>query len=167
MRFFADYDRSAAVLYAHQWAYGRNPAGYDYENVGGDCSNFASQCVFAGSGVMNFTPDFGWYYIDANQKSPSWTGVPYFWNFMTRQAPSVGPVAQPCALEDLQPGDLVQLSFNGQEFQHTPVVVRVTAPITLETVLIAAHSYDADNRPLSSYTFQDIRFLHMLGTIRP
>lgn len=103
MRFFADYDRSAAVLYAHQWAYGRNPAFYDYENVGGDCTNFASQCVFAGSGVMNFTPDFGWYYIDANQKSPSWTGVPYFWNFMTRQAPSVGPVAQPCALEDLQP----------------------------------------------------------------
>ncbi len=134
---------------------------------GGDCTNFASQCVFAGSGVMNFTPDFGWYYIDANQKSPSWTGVPYFWNFMTRQAPSVGPVAQPCALEDLQPGDLVQLSFNGQEFQHTPVVVRVTAPITLETVLIAAHSYDADNRPLSTYTFQDIRFLHVLGTIRP
>jgi len=86
---------------------------------------------------------------------------------MTRQAPSVGPVAQPCALEDLQPGDLVQLSFNGQEFQHTPVVVRVTAPITLETVLIAAHSYDADNRPLSTYTFQDIRFLHVLGTIRP
>ncbi len=167
MRFFADYDRSAAVLYAHQWAYGRNPAFYDYENLGGDCTNFASQCVFAGSGIMNFTPDFGWYYIDANQKSPSWTGVPYFWNFMTRGTPSVGPVAQPCALEDLRPGDLVQLSFNGQEFQHTPVVVRVTAPITLETVLIAAHSYDADNRPLSTYTFQDIRFLHVLGTIRP
>ncbi|MFR3923426.1 MAG: hypothetical protein ACLTYN_17175 [Dysosmobacter welbionis] len=34
MRFFADYDRSAAVLYARQWAYGRNPAFYDYENVG-------------------------------------------------------------------------------------------------------------------------------------
>ena len=113
MRFFADYDRSAAVLYAHQWAYGRNPAFYDYENVGGDCTNFASQCVFAGSGVMNFTPDFGWYYIDANQKSPSWTGVPYFWNFMTRQAPSVGPVAQPCALEDLQPGDLAELQRPG------------------------------------------------------
>ena len=40
MRFFADYDRSAAVLYAHQWAYGRNPAFYDYENLGGDCTNF-------------------------------------------------------------------------------------------------------------------------------
>ena len=37
------YDRAAAVLYAHQWAYGRNPAFYDYENLGGDCTNFASQ----------------------------------------------------------------------------------------------------------------------------
>ena len=79
----------------------------------------------------------------------------------------MGPVGQPCALEELNPGDLVQLSFNGQDFQHTPVVVRVSQPISLETVLIAAHSYDADNRPLSTYAFQDIRFLHILGTIRP
>ena len=73
------YDRAAAVLYAHQWAYGRNPAFYDYENLGGDCTNFASQCIYAGSGIMNFTPTYGWYYIDANQKSPSWTGVPYLY----------------------------------------------------------------------------------------
>ena len=99
--------------------------------------------------------------------APAWTGVPFLWNFLTRKTFSVGPVGEPAALEDLRPGDLVQLSFNGQEFQHTPVVVRVTAPITLETVLIAAHSYDADNRPLATYTFQDIRFLHVLGTIRP
>ena len=61
---FALYDRRAAVLYAHRWAYGRNPAFYDYEHLGGDCTNFASQCIYAGSGVMNFTPTFGWYYID-------------------------------------------------------------------------------------------------------
>ena len=40
---FALYDRRAAVLYAHRWAYGRNPAFYDYEGLGGDCTNFASQ----------------------------------------------------------------------------------------------------------------------------
>ena len=45
MRFAANYDRNAVVLYAHQWAYGRNPAFYDYEHLGGDCTNFASQCV--------------------------------------------------------------------------------------------------------------------------
>ena len=123
MRFVPNYDRRAVVRYAHRWAYGRNPAFYDYEEVGGDCTNFASQCVFAGSGVMNFTADLGWYYIDANQKAPAWTGVEFFWNFMTRREISQGPVGVECDLADLRPGDLVQLSFSGETFQHTPVVV--------------------------------------------
>ncbi len=42
--------------YAHLWAYGRNPRYYDYEGIGGDCTNFASQCIYAGAGVMNDTP---------------------------------------------------------------------------------------------------------------
>ena len=50
------YDRAAAVAYAHRWAYGRNPRYYDFENIGGDCTNFASQVLFAGSGVQNHTP---------------------------------------------------------------------------------------------------------------
>ena len=167
MRFVQDYDRNAAVLYAHQWAYGRNPAFYDYEHLGGDCTNFASQCVFAGSGVMNFTPTFGWYYISSDQKAPAWTGVPYLYNFLTRKNSSVGPVGRRCTLEELLPGDLIQLSFDGPEYQHTPVVVSVGWPVTPENVLIAAHSYDADNRPLSTYEYQAIRFIQILGTMRP
>ena len=143
------------------------PGFYDYEEVGGDCTNFASQCVYAGSGVMNFTPDL----LVLHRRQPEGARldrVEYFWNFMTRREISQGPVGVPCELGDLRPGDLVQLSFSGEGFQHTPVVVAVRRPIrTLEDVLIAAHSYDADNRPLSTYTFQDIRFLHVLGTIRP
>jgi hypothetical protein len=46
-------------------------------------------------------------------------------------------------------------------------VVSVRWPVTPENVLVAAHSYDADNRPLSSYEYQDIRYLHILGTMRP
>ena len=149
----APYDRRAAVLYAHRWAYGRNPAFYDYENLGGDCTNFASQCIYVGSGVMNFTPTFGWYYIDANQKAPAWTGVPYLYNFLTREEQTAGPAARPCELADLHPGDLIQLSFNGTDFRHSPVVVSVGHPAAPENVLIAAHSYDADNRPLSTYDY--------------
>ena len=167
MRFVQDYDRKAAVLYAHQWAYGRNPRFYDYENLGGDCTNFTSQCIYAGSGIMNFTPTFGWYYIDANQKAPAWTGVPYLWNFLTRKGPSVGPVGEPCALEDLWPGDVVQLSFTGDRFQHSPIVVSAGFPVTPDNVLMAAHSYDADNRPLSTYEYQKSRFLHITGVMRP
>ncbi|WP_273482350.1 amidase domain-containing protein [Dysosmobacter welbionis] len=122
---FALYDRRAAVLYAHRWAYGRNPAFYDYEHLGGDCTNFASQCIYAGSGVMNFTPTFGWYYIDPDQKAPAWTGVPYLYNFLVREEKTEGPAAHPCELRDLRPGDLIQLSFDGENFRHTPVVVSV------------------------------------------
>ena len=59
------YDRQSAVMYALRWALSRNPEYYSYSGIGGDCTNFVSQCVYAGSGVMNYTPDFGWYYIDA------------------------------------------------------------------------------------------------------
>ena len=149
------------------WAYGRNPAFYDYEHLGGDCTNFASQCIYAGSGVMNFTPTFGWYYIDPDQKAPAWTGVPYLYNFLVREEKTEGPAARPCELSELRPGDLIQLSFDGETFRHTPVVVSVGWPVTPENVLVAAHSYDADNRPLSTYSYQDIRFLKIFGVWHP
>ena len=55
------YDRRSAAAYAQRWAYFRNPDFLDFSDLGGDCTNFASQCIYAGSGVMNFTPTYGWY----------------------------------------------------------------------------------------------------------
>jgi hypothetical protein len=161
------YDREAAVLYAHEWAYGRNPRFYDYENLGGDCTNFASQCLYAGGGVMNYTPDLGWYYIDANQKAPAWTGVIYFYNFLTRSGRWTGPVGREVSLREIQYGDFVQLNFDGKEFQHTPIVVQANHPQSAEEILLAAHSFDADYRPLSTYQYQAVRFLHIEGILRP
>ena len=116
---------------------------------------------------MNFTPTYGWYYIDANRKAPAWTGVPYLYNFLTRKNQAVGPLGEPCHLEDLLPGDIIQLSFKGTEFQHSPIVVSVGQPATRENVLIAAHSYDADYRPLSTYEYRAIRMIHIVGVVRP
>lgn len=161
------YDRTATVAYAHEWAFGRNPRFYNYENIGGDCTNFASQCLYAGSRVMNFLPTFGWYYINANQKSPSWTGVEYLFHFLTRGKPSAGPVGQESLLIGLLPGDLVQLSFTGGAFQHTPVVVSAEPPFAPENILVAAHSYDDDWRPLSTYEYQMLRGIHILGVYMP
>ena len=162
------YDRRAAVEYAHRWAFGRNPRYYDYEEIGGDCTNFASQCLYAGSKVMNFTPTYGWYYIDANNKSPSWTGVPYFYNFLTRREKSVGPFGVETTIEYMLPGDFVQLRFKDKEiFGHTPVIVSVGDPPSLNNILVAAHTIDADWRPVDTYPFDEIRFLHVLGVAKP
>ncbi|MEA4992931.1 MAG: amidase domain-containing protein [Oscillibacter sp.] len=166
MNLLQDYDRQAAVWYAHRWAYGRNPAFYDYESIGGDCTNFASQCLYAGGGVMNFLPTYGWYYINANRKAPAWTGVEYLFNFLTRPQPSVGPVGVECQLWELRPGDLVQLSLGGSRYQHSPIVVEAQPPYGPEDILVAAHSFDADNRPLSSYEYVLIRPVKILGVNR-
>lgn len=157
------YDRRAAVDYAHRWAYGRNPAFYDFQNLGGDCTNFASQCLYAGTGIMNFTPVFGWFYLSPSDRTPSWTGVVYFYNFLTRREESIGPFAEETVLENCLPGDFAQLNFNGMVYGHTPIIVEMGDPPTLDNTLVAAHTNDADYRPLSSYQFQDIRFLHILG----
>ena len=164
------YQRSSAVAYAHLWAYGRNPAFYDFEEIGGDCTNFASQCLYAGTHVMNFTPDFGWYYLTPEQRTPSWTGVPFFWDFMTRPERSPGPFGVAVTQNLLLPGDFVQLRFqsSGDVFAHTPVVVEVGNPPTLNNILVAAHSVDADYRPLDTYeNVEEIRFLHILGAVLP
>lgn len=161
------YDRAAAVRYAHEWAYSRNPRYYDYELLGGDCTNFASQCLYAGSRIMDYTPTYGWYYIDANHKAPAWTGVIYLFNYLTRDREAVGPAARDTSIFEMQPGDIVQLSFDGVRWAHSPVVVAVGEPRSLENVLVAAHSYDTDYRPLSTYTFLGIRFLHVYGVYKP
>ena len=160
------YNRRAAVAYAHRWAFQRNPIYYDYEEIGGDCTNFASQCLYAGAGVMDFTPDFGWYYLNANDKAPAWTGVEYFYRYLIRQTPTLGPTADAVRLMQIVPGDFVQLSARGDTFTHTAIVVQVLGRPNFRSVLLASHSYDVDYRPLSTYSFQKARFLHITGVWR-
>lgn len=77
------YDEAAAVAYAKRWALLRNPAYLDFHGLGGDCTNFVSQCLYAGAGVMNRTPVYGWYYLTGNNRTASWTGVEYLYRFLT------------------------------------------------------------------------------------
>lgn len=161
------YDREAAVRYAHTWAFARNPRYYDFERLGGDCTNFASQCLYAGSRVMDYTPTFGWYYIDPDRRAPAWTGVEYLFNYLTRAKPRPGPAARDTWIGEMQPGDIVQLSFDAVRWQHSPVVVAVWEPRTPEHILVAAHSEDADDRPLATYDYAAVRYLHVFGVYHP
>lgn len=156
------YDRNAAVAYAERWAYGRNPEYYDFSELGGDCTNFASQVLYAGSGVMNYTRIYGWYYISLNDRAPAWTGVNELYRFLvSNQGP--GPQAVVTGLDRIEKGDIIQLRFESEElFDHSPVV---TDPgmRTPDTILLAAHSRDARCRPLSSYYYDALRPLHIIN----
>lgn len=158
---FFMYDREKAVEYAHRWAFSRNPDFYDFSYIGGDCTNFASQVLYAGYGEMNYRPVLGWYYNNLNERTPSWTGVNELYNFLINNR-GPGPKAVEVGISDVLPGDLIQLDFDGDNsFDHTPVIVDVGEK-TPETVLVAAHTNDSDFRPLSTYNYENIRFLHIM-----
>lgn len=159
-----EYDRAAAAAYARKWAYGRNPAYYDFNDIGGDCTNFASQCVYAGCGVMNYTPVFGWFYISTNNRTPSWTGVEFLYKFLTGND-GVGPFAEIIDPLDAQVGDIIQLGDRTSKFFHSPVVVDAPrgGARRLSQILIAAHTYDALDKPISSYNAYKLRALHIKG----
>ncbi len=154
------YNREAARAYADKWAYGRNPRFYDFSDIGGDCTNFASQVLYAGSGVMNYTPTYGWYYISLNDRAPAWTGVNELYRFLVNNT-GAGPQGREVSLSEIDVGDIIQLRFEGEgRFDHSPVVVDA-GERTPATILIAAHSRDANCRPLSSYSYNATRPIHI------
>lgn len=151
------YNRAAVVAYARKWAIGRNPVYYDFESIGGDCTNFASQCIYAGAGVMNYTPVVGWYYNSVSDRTASWSGVEYLYQFLVNNK-SVGPYAHIVTENQALPGDIVQLGTSSGDFYHSPVITAVVPEI-----LVSAHTYDVLDVPLSSYSYERARFIHIEG----
>ncbi|MBQ3640280.1 MAG: amidase domain-containing protein [Clostridia bacterium] len=160
------YRRDRALTYARRWALDRNPLFTDFSGIGGNCTNFASQCVLAGSCVMNYTPDFGWYYVSPEERAPAWSGVDYFYDFLTG-APTfearnggIGPYAVEVPREAVEIGDVIQIAAEGDEWSHTMVVSAVRED---GEILVCAHSVDSLDRPLSTYEYENVRYLHILG----
>lgn len=152
------YDRERAYLYAERWAFSRNPLFENYTGIGGDCTNFVSQSIYAGSCVMNYTPTFGWYYISPTDRAAAWTGVAYFYNFLTTNE-GIGPYGREVNAGGLEIGDVIQLMREDGTFYHSLLVTGFDE----SGYLVSAHSNDAFNRPLSSYTFAAARYLHIDG----
>lgn len=155
MRSF-DYNRNNAVEYAKRWALSRNPQYFDFHGIGGDCTNFASQCIYAGAGVMNYTKDYGWYYISPDDRLAAWSGVEYLYRFLTTNE-SVGPVGRDVELNKIQFGDVIFLS-NGQRLYHTLVVSGFD---TDGEFLICAHTNDSYMRRLDSYRYYSTFPVHI------
>ncbi len=155
------YDRRAAVRYALYWAYGRNPRYYDFEEIGGDCTNFVSQCLYAGCGVMNYSKPMGWYYNGTDDRSPSWTGVEFLREFLLGNK-GAGVYGSMVALEETQPGDVIMLCSEGVCY-HSLIVSGVFFPSSESNIFVCSHSFDRRNARLSDYRYDDALFIHING----
>jgi hypothetical protein len=165
MLVYKPYNRARAVEYARRWALSRNPLFTNFAGRGGDCTNFVSQAVLAGSCEMNFTRDFGWYYISPNDRAPAWSSVEYFYDFITG-APEfssrnggIGPYGIEVDSTGALEGDAVQLADETGDFYHTLLITGFSEGQTL----VSAHTNDALDKPLSSYNFTSLRYIHIEG----
>lgn len=149
------YNRKLAVEYARKWALSRNPAYYDYDKIGGDCTNFISQCLYTGKKEMNYR-GYGWYYRNGNNKSPSWAGVEYLYNFLINNKHE-GPRGRVIDKSQLEIGDIIQLSFDGVFFGHSLIATEINNG----EILICTHTIDSKDRSLDSYNYKKVRFLHI------
>ncbi len=109
---------------------------------------------------MNFTPTMGWFYRSASDRTASWTGVEYLYDFLIGNR-TVGPYGHEVSPQQVQPGDIVQLGTEDGRFYHCPVIVAVRPDI-----LVAAHTYDVLDYPLSSYDAALVRYIHIDGVRR-
>ena len=155
------YNRDAAVNYALKFALQKNLAFFDYTNQGGNCTNYISQCIYAGAPKMNVSPS-GWYYFSPANTSISWANVEPFFNFITTNS-SEGPFGKKSTLEACEVGDLVQLKFYGKNvFSHNLIITKKSGS-SFNDIFICANTRDVKNVPLSFYKFEEFRVIHILG----
>lgn len=159
------YDRERAVIYAETWALRRNPLFLNFAGRGGDCTNFTSQCLLAGSCTMDFTPNFGWYYISADDRAPAWTSVDFFYDFITEtpafaaENQGIGPYGREVGVEEVELGDFIQLADEAGDYYHTLIITGFEP----NDILICAHTDDSLNRRLSTYNYTSLRYIHIDG----
>ena len=152
------YQRDKVVSYARKWALKRNPKYYDFSAIGGDCTNFVSQCVYAGCRIMNYNLFSGWFYTSPSLRAPAWSGVDEFYNFATTNK-SVGFYAETVSIDKIMVGDVIQLGNSKSDFYHAFIVTK----IDINEIYVCSHSVDRLDFPLSYFNAKTIRPLHVIG----
>lgn len=118
-----NYDRVRALRYSELWWNGWNPV---YPKLEDDCTNFISQCLFAGRIPMTHTQSRAegwWYKFTDGKKTENWS---YSWS--TSHALYLYLVnrlgaKRVSSARDLKVGDLVFYDWGGQgTFHHTAFV---------------------------------------------
>jgi hypothetical protein len=162
------YDRNKVRAYADTWWNSFNPNYLFFEHD--DCTNFVSQCLFAGNAPMNYTGkrELGWWYQgkSGNRElwSFSWAVADSLSRFLTGGAKSwhAEKVDSP---QNLAIGDVISYDWDGNgHYQHSAIVTEMDAN---GMPLVSAHTNNSKNRYWDyrdSYAYRSqtqYRFFHM------
>lgn len=135
------YDRLAAVQYAERWWNSYNP---EFRVFDVDCTNYVSQCLYAGGAPMREAPDRskGWWYQGDNW-SYSWAvSHSLRWYLSGSTTGLQGKEVE--SPEELSPGDVICYDFEDDgRYDHSTFVVAKDAN---DMPLVNAHTQNSRHR---------------------
>jgi hypothetical protein len=162
------YRRDLAAAYADRWWNEPNPA---YETFEVNCTNYVSQCLFAGHAPMNYTGrrDSGWWYKGRSGGRELWS---YSWavshalqSYLARGASRGLHAVQVESPADLALGDVIFYDWDGDgRFRHTTIVTAFDSagmPLVNANTTASRHRY-WDYRDSYAWTERTrYRFFHI------
>lgn len=111
------YNNTAAISYALQYAITPNSSYADFSGSGGDCTNFISQCLYAG-GIKQHTgtaySTTCWFYKTSTNRSATWTGANEFRTYVTGSSSKIDMTSS--SWSSVVPGDIIQLVSSGSAY---------------------------------------------------
>lgn len=149
MRNMKRYRREQAVAYADTWWNQPNP---QYEEFEANCTNYVSQCLFAGEVPMHYTNrrDSGWWYKGRQQKGKEWWS--YSWAvsrsltaFLSKSRSKGLRAVEVDRADKLELGDIIVYDWNGNNtFQHSTIVTAFDSkgqPLVNANTVASKHRY--------------------------
>ncbi|WP_127534425.1 amidase domain-containing protein [Paenibacillus kobensis] len=142
------YRRDLVAAYADRWWNEGNPS---YELFEVNCTNYVSQCIFAGHAPMNYTGkrDSGWWYQGRNGGREMWS---YSWavanamhSFLASGKKNGFRATVVDSADQLQLGDVICYDWNGDyRYQHSTVVTAFDVdgmPLVNANTVASRHRY--------------------------
>lgn len=142
------YNRQAAVDYANYWWDKYNPRFPSFQD---DCTNFISQCLYAGGAPMRGFSDRaqGWWMIGTPERwSYSWSvSHSLRWYLETSKKGLIA--TRVYSIDKLEIGDVIFYDFQGDgRIDHSTIVTRIDNGIPY----VNAHTMNSKNR---HYAYED------------
>lgn len=157
----SSYDRKGAVVYANTWYNQRNPAYEAFDEVGGNCNNFISQCIIAGGLPTDQTGEDWWipdYYTYG--PSSSWILVDGFYEYAKNNTEGGFTASVTDNIYSGNIGDIIQLGV-GDNWKHSVIITDIIKDDDGNIIdyLINSNSIDKKSFPLSAYGYPQIRLI--------
>ena len=165
------YDREKAVAYAEQFWRLRNGAWADFSVRGGNCQNYASQCLLEGGIPMDYEGDAQWYsirfedFMDSMEgRTTSWAAVRYFRDYAEKNQGYglAAAVEQPYFSGEA--GDILQMGVE-ENTHHTTVITRLLTDEQGNTVdyLLCSNTANLKDFPAAAYPYPYRNLIKIYG----